>query len=53
MIALNRKFGFKTVRTIPGYYAEPTEPALVMELKLTPRPRRARPPAANSGRSTA
>jgi ribosomal protein S18 acetylase RimI-like enzyme len=54
MIALNRKFHFKTVRTIPSYYAEPTEPALVMELQLTPpRPPRARPPAANSDRSTA
>lgn len=37
MIALNRKFHFKTVRTIPGYYAEPTEPALVMELLLPPK----------------
>jgi len=36
MIALNRKFHFKTVRTIPRYYAGPTEPALVMELQLTP-----------------
>lgn len=34
MIALNRKFNFKTVRTLPRYYAEPTEPALVMELLL-------------------
>lgn len=54
MIALNRKFHFKTIRTIPRYYAEPTEPALVMELQLTPpRPSRARPPAASTGRSTA
>jgi ribosomal protein S18 acetylase RimI-like enzyme len=53
MIALNRKFDFKTIRTIPGYYTGPTEPALVMELKLTPRPLRARPSAASSGRSTA
>lgn len=54
MIALNRKFHFKTVRTIPRYYAEPTESALVLELLLTPpRPPRARPSAASSGRSTA
>jgi ribosomal protein S18 acetylase RimI-like enzyme len=37
MIALNRKFHFKIVRTIPHYYAEPTEPALVMELLLRPK----------------
>jgi ribosomal protein S18 acetylase RimI-like enzyme len=54
MIALNRKFHFRTVRTIPRYYAGPTEPALVMELLLTPpRPPRARPSPASSGRSTA
>jgi ribosomal protein S18 acetylase RimI-like enzyme len=34
MITLNRKFQFKTVRTIPRYYADPSEPALVMELLL-------------------
>jgi ribosomal protein S18 acetylase RimI-like enzyme len=54
MIALNRKFHFKTVRTIPRYYSDPTESALVMELLLSP-PRRlpARPSAANTDRSTA
>lgn len=32
MIALNRKFGFKTVRTSAGYYSSPTEATVVMEL---------------------
>ena len=31
MIALNRKFGFRVVRTIPGYYDDPPDSALVME----------------------
>jgi ribosomal protein S18 acetylase RimI-like enzyme len=35
MIELNKKFGFKIVRTIPGYYHEPTEAAVVMELRLS------------------
>jgi ribosomal protein S18 acetylase RimI-like enzyme len=34
MIALNRKFGFKTVRTTPGYYQDPVEATVVMELVL-------------------
>jgi ribosomal protein S18 acetylase RimI-like enzyme len=34
MIALNRKFGFRRAGTIPGYYEDPTEPAIVMEIKL-------------------
>jgi ribosomal protein S18 acetylase RimI-like enzyme len=34
MIALNRQFGFKVVRTIPRYYAEPTDSAVLMELLL-------------------
>ena len=34
MIALNRKFGFRTVRTAPRYYSDPTDAAVVMELVL-------------------
>jgi ribosomal protein S18 acetylase RimI-like enzyme len=34
MIALNRQFGFKVVRTIPRYYREPTDAAVFMELLL-------------------
>jgi ribosomal protein S18 acetylase RimI-like enzyme len=52
MIALNRKFHFKTIRTIPGYYPGHVT-ALEMELQLTPRPLRARPSAASNDRSTA
>jgi ribosomal protein S18 acetylase RimI-like enzyme len=35
MIALNERFGFCIVRTTPGYYEEPSEEAVFMELKLT------------------
>jgi ribosomal protein S18 acetylase RimI-like enzyme len=35
MIALNRQFGFRIVKTIPQYYAEPTDSAVLMELLLT------------------
>ena len=31
MIELNRKFGFRTVRTTRGYYSGPVESAVVME----------------------
>ena len=34
MIALNKKFGFRQVKTIPHYYEAPREPAIVMEMKL-------------------
>jgi ribosomal protein S18 acetylase RimI-like enzyme len=34
MIALNRKFGFRIVRTIPRYYVEPRDSAVLMELLL-------------------
>lgn len=34
MIALNRKFGFRIVRTERAYYSEPAESAVVMELVL-------------------
>ncbi len=34
MIALNRKFGFRIIRTTPRYYSNPVEPAVVMELTL-------------------
>lgn len=37
MIALNKKFGFRVIRTTPGYYRDPVEPTVVMELRL-PRP---------------
>jgi ribosomal protein S18 acetylase RimI-like enzyme len=34
MIALNKKFGFKPLRTTPRYYANPMEATVVMELSL-------------------
>ena len=34
MIALNKKFGFRTVRTTPRYYSGPIDATVVMELKL-------------------
>ncbi len=34
MIRLNKSSGFRAVRTIPHYYAEPDEAGVVMELKL-------------------
>jgi hypothetical protein len=36
IIALNRKHGFKVIRTTPGYYCDPPEPVVVMELNLRP-----------------
>jgi ribosomal protein S18 acetylase RimI-like enzyme len=35
MIGLNRKHGFKVIRTSPDYYENPPEPVVVMELRLT------------------
>jgi GNAT superfamily N-acetyltransferase len=37
MIALNRKVGFRTIRTTPGYYTAPVDATVVMELRLTGR----------------
>ncbi len=34
MIALNRQFGFRIVRTVPRYYSEPAASAVFMELLL-------------------
>lgn len=34
MISLNAKRGFKLIRTTPGYYEEPAEATIVMELLL-------------------
>ena len=34
MIALNKQFGFKIIRTERGYYEDPRESAVVMELSL-------------------
>jgi ribosomal protein S18 acetylase RimI-like enzyme len=34
MIALNKKFGFKIVRTTPRYYRDPPDATVVMELSL-------------------
>jgi ribosomal protein S18 acetylase RimI-like enzyme len=34
MIALNKKAGFKVLRTTPDYYGEPRESTVVMELRL-------------------
>ncbi len=38
MIALNRKFGFRIIRTTPRYYSDPTDSTVVMELTLPQRP---------------
>lgn len=37
MIALNRKFGFRVIRTTPRYYSDPVEATVVMELLLRSR----------------
>lgn len=37
MIALNRKFGFRVLRTTPRYYRDPTEATVVLELLLPKR----------------
>jgi len=34
MIAVNKKFGFRVIRVTPGYYADPVEATVVMELRL-------------------
>lgn len=34
IIRLNNKFGFTTRELVPGYYSDPEEAAVVMELKL-------------------
>lgn len=34
MIALNQKFGFRTLRITEGYYSAPSEASVVMELRL-------------------
>ncbi|HEV2173652.1 MAG TPA: GNAT family N-acetyltransferase [Nitrospira sp.] len=34
MINLNKKVGFKVVRTTPDYYEQPREPTVVMELRF-------------------
>ena len=34
MIKLNRKFGFRIIRTTPGYYSDPPDSTVVMELRL-------------------
>lgn len=34
MIQLNKKFGFKVLRTTPNYYRAPRESTVVMELRL-------------------
>jgi ribosomal protein S18 acetylase RimI-like enzyme len=34
MIHLNQKFGFQVIHSIPDYYEQPWESALVMELRL-------------------
>jgi ribosomal protein S18 acetylase RimI-like enzyme len=36
MIALNRRFGFRVIRTTRGYYADPTESTVVMALEDPP-----------------
>jgi ribosomal protein S18 acetylase RimI-like enzyme len=39
MIGLNRKHGFKVIRVSPGYYENPPERVVVMELRLAGRKR--------------
>jgi ribosomal protein S18 acetylase RimI-like enzyme len=34
MIRLNRKFGFRVVRTVPAYYENPRDATLVMARRL-------------------
>jgi ribosomal protein S18 acetylase RimI-like enzyme len=34
IIRLNNKFGFTARELVPGYYSEPEEAAVVMDLKL-------------------
>ncbi len=34
MIKLNKSFGFRTVRSMPGYYFNPTDSTVFMELHL-------------------
>lgn len=36
MIDLNRKFGFEVIRVTPDYYSDPSESAVVMELRIAP-----------------
>jgi ribosomal protein S18 acetylase RimI-like enzyme len=35
MIALNKRYHFRVVRTSPRYYSDPTDSTVVMELRLT------------------
>jgi len=44
IIALNREFGFRIIRTTPGYYSGPPDSTVVMELLL----RRGRPAASTA-----
>jgi ribosomal protein S18 acetylase RimI-like enzyme len=37
MISLNKKVGFKVLRTTSGYYEAPSEPTVVMELRFDGR----------------
>jgi len=34
IIKLNRKFGFRVIRTAPRYYSDPSDSTIVMELRL-------------------
>jgi len=34
MIRLNRRFGFRVIRTTPNYYSDPADATVVMELRL-------------------
>lgn len=34
MLRLNRKFHFRTIRITPGYYSDPADATVVMELRL-------------------
>jgi ribosomal protein S18 acetylase RimI-like enzyme len=42
MIRLNRKYGFDVIRTSPGYYENPPERVVVMELQLNKTRQRSR-----------
>jgi ribosomal protein S18 acetylase RimI-like enzyme len=39
MITLNKEFGFRVIRTTRGYYSDPTDSTVVMDLRFGAKPR--------------
>jgi ribosomal protein S18 acetylase RimI-like enzyme len=37
MIRLNQQFGFRIIRIVPGYYSDPVDATVVMELRIARR----------------